>query len=199
MFDKDILRNILTFSYMTAEGDEYTIDFYTELLDFKVPAKKLLELPATYGFVGSVVALLMKRAKDLEIDFEAWCAEEDDKLREQGMKRETGIKHQIRTRPTWAVQKRNINEAWIKYFQAKSLHEAIALRYPILELIKTGAITHSEIANSMSPEPVRQLRGQAKRFKGKSFNRPSSMSMERGGKRQLKRNKVRVKPRMEED
>lgn len=129
----DFLKQILKFTYTTPEGDELEIDFYTELIDFSVPKKKLNELPATYAFVGTICAILLARAKEYEDELDVWDAGADYELRDLGWKGEIPIKKQIRTNPIWLTKRAKVNKAWREYMRAKAMLDALGLKYGVLE------------------------------------------------------------------
>jgi len=138
---ENIIMEELTFEYTTPEGDNITLDFYTDLLNDDVPLKSLKELPATYGFVGSVCANLLSRARELEDDLENWVAEKDMEARETVAKprgrppSETMIRNMIKQDQIWLTKRNNINKAWTAYARAKALLEALAFKYGVNELI----------------------------------------------------------------
>ena len=137
--DNEFLKEVLKLKYITDEGDEIEVDLATELLDYNVPKKALLDLPATYGFIGTICATLLARAIELTDDLITWEAEKDDEIRMTGIKGEAKIKKTLQTDPTWARKRIKINKAWRDYMKSKSLHEALALKYGVID-----RMTHDE-------------------------------------------------------
>lgn len=145
--ESDFLKSKLLFDYTTPEGDVIRVDFYTELLDYRKPPKQLDELPATFGFLGGVVAELMGRARELEDELEQWWAQQDDMMRSAAKTklREQEIKRQIMSQEAWIKKRRNINKAWISYMRAKYLLDALSLKYGVLEAKKQGGERTGEL------------------------------------------------------